>query len=180
MSLKPTARYARTMTQINTFPGALLAALALAACGGGAPQAPPPPEVGVVVVQPRTINNITEAPGRVQAVRRAEVRARVDGIVQRRLYDEGSDVAAGQELFLIDPRELRAARSAAEAALVRAQATAANAAQDVERYRGWSRIRRSANRSTTPRSHASARLKQTSRRRERSSRARGSISGTAR
>jgi membrane fusion protein, multidrug efflux system len=124
------------MTQINRLPGALFAALALAACGGGAPPAPPPPEVGVVVVQPRTINNITEAPGRVQAVRRAEVRARVDGIVQRRLYDEGSDVAAGQELFLIDPRELSAARSAAEAALVRAQATAANAAQDVERYQG--------------------------------------------
>jgi membrane fusion protein (multidrug efflux system) len=88
------------------------------------------------VVQPQTLENITEAPGRVQAVRRAEVRARVDGIVQRRMYDEGSDVEAGQELFHIDPRELRAARSAAEAALVRAQATAANAAQDVERYKG--------------------------------------------
>jgi len=115
---------------------AALAALALTACGGGAPQAPPPPEVNVLVAQPRSIENVIEAPGRVQAVRRAEVRARVDGIVQRRLYEEGSDVQAGQKLFLIDPRELRANLSAVEAALVRAEATAANAAQDVERYKG--------------------------------------------
>lgn len=60
------------MLQISRSSGALSAALALAACGGGAPPAPPPPEVGVVLVQPRTIDHITEAPGRVQAVRRAE------------------------------------------------------------------------------------------------------------
>ena len=124
------------MTQINTFPGALLAALALVACGSGTPPAPPPPEVGVVIVEPQTLENIIEVPGRVQAVRSAEVRARVDGIVQRRLYEEGSDVEAGQELFLIDPRELRANVSAVEATLARAEATAANAAQDVERYEG--------------------------------------------
>jgi membrane fusion protein (multidrug efflux system) len=72
----------------------------------------------------------------VQAVRTAQVRARVDGIVERRLYNEGSDVKAGQTLFLIDPRELRASVSAVEAALTRARATAANASQDVERYKG--------------------------------------------
>jgi membrane fusion protein (multidrug efflux system) len=72
----------------------------------------------------------------VQAVRIAQVRARVDGIIQRRLYVEGSDVKAGQPLFLIDPREAKAKLSAAEAALLRAEATAANATQDVERYTG--------------------------------------------
>ena len=77
-----------------------------------------------------------EIPGRVQAFRSAEVRARVNGIVQKRLYDEGSDVREGQDLFLIDPREMRAAVSAAEATLARAQATAANAEQDVKRYKG--------------------------------------------
>ena len=117
-------------------PGVAIGLLILISCGGKAPSAPPSPEVGVVVVEPQTLENIIEVPGRVQAVRRAEVRARVDGIVERRLYDEGSDVKAGQKLFQIDPRELRAEVSAVEATLARAEATAANAVQDVERYQG--------------------------------------------
>ena len=100
------------------------------------PAAPPPPEVEVITVQPQPINNTIEVPGRLEAVRTAEVRARVDGIVQRRLYQEGTDVRQGQPLFAIDPRELRARQSSAQAALARAEATAANAARDVERYEG--------------------------------------------
>jgi membrane fusion protein (multidrug efflux system) len=92
--------------------------------------------VRIVTVAAQPITNVIELPGRLQAVRTSEVRARVDGIVQRRLYTEGTDVREGQPLFAIDPRELRARVSAAEAALARAQATAANAAQDVARYRG--------------------------------------------
>jgi membrane fusion protein (multidrug efflux system) len=88
------------------------------------------------VVESRPLTNTVELPGRVQAVRTAEVRARVDGIVQRRLYNEGTDVSAGKELFLIDPSQLIAGRNAAQAALARAEATAANAAQDVARYKG--------------------------------------------
>jgi membrane fusion protein, multidrug efflux system len=116
--------------------GGALALLCLLGCREQTAQAPPPPEVGVVLARSQSIENIAEVPGRVQAVRTAQVRARVDGIVQRRLYDEGTDVTAGQPLFLIDPRELRANVSAVEASLVRAEATAANAAQDVERYQG--------------------------------------------
>jgi membrane fusion protein, multidrug efflux system len=116
--------------------GGALSVLVLAACGDQAPPTPPPPEVSVVVARSQSVENIAEVPGRVQAVRTAQVRARVDGIVQRRVYDEGSDVKAGQALFVIDPRELRASLSAVEASLVRAEATAANAAQDVERYQG--------------------------------------------
>jgi membrane fusion protein (multidrug efflux system) len=116
--------------------GVLCAIGFLGACSEQAPPAPPPPEVGIVVAQPSPLDNITEIPGRVQAVRMAQVRARVDGIIQRRLYVEGSDVKAGQPLFLIDPREAKAKLSAAEAALLRADATAANATQDVERYTG--------------------------------------------
>jgi len=116
--------------------GVLCAALLTSACGKQAPPAPPPPEVGIVVAQSNSIDNIAEVPGRVQAIRTAQVRARVDGIVQRRLYVEGSDVKAGQPLFLIDPRESSAKLNAAVAALVRAEATEANAAQDVERYKG--------------------------------------------
>lgn len=105
-------------------------------CSDPKPSAPPAPEVEIVVAQPQSIDNIAEVPGRVQAVRTAQVRARVDGIVERRLYNEGSDVEAGQALFRIDPRELRSQVNAVEASLMRVQATAANAAQDVDRYKG--------------------------------------------
>jgi len=109
-------------------------AIALAACGSQQPPAPPPPEVNVVTVRTQPIANVVELPGRVQAVRTAEVRARVDGIVERRLYEEGSDVRAGAPLFRIDPRPLAATYAAARAALARAQATATNAQQVVNRY----------------------------------------------
>jgi membrane fusion protein (multidrug efflux system) len=113
------------------------AALLLTACSKPAPQgAPPPPEVRIITVVPQPVVNMIELPGRLQAVRTAEVRARVDGIVQRRLYTEGTDVRAGQALFAIDPRQLRAMLSSAEATLARARATEANAAQDVARYKG--------------------------------------------
>jgi membrane fusion protein (multidrug efflux system) len=117
--------------------GALGAALllALAACSKDAPVAPPPPEVEVAAVRTGPIDNIIALPGRVQAVRTAEVRARVTGIVARRLYEEGSDVRAGQPLFAIDPRELQANLSSYQAQLQRAEATARNARQDVDRYR---------------------------------------------
>ncbi|HEX5581881.1 MAG TPA: efflux RND transporter periplasmic adaptor subunit [Gemmatimonadaceae bacterium] len=108
----------------------------LAGCAKTEPPPPPPPEVRVVAVESRPISNVIEVPGRLQAVRTADVRARVDGIVERRVYAEGSDVRAGQALFAIDPLPLRARLGAAEAALARAEATAANAAQDVKRYDG--------------------------------------------
>jgi membrane fusion protein (multidrug efflux system) len=113
------------------------AALLLAACSKAAPPAtPPPPQVNVITVGTEPIANVIELPGRLQAVRTSEVRARVDGIVERRLYTEGTDVREGQALFQIDPRELRARASAAQAALTKAEATAANATQDVNRYKG--------------------------------------------
>lgn len=123
---------------MSRIPAATLSAALclLAACSAEAPPERPPPEVRVVEVEPHAVANRVEVPGRVQAVRTAEVRARVDGIVQRRLYDEGSDVEEGRELFLIDRRELRASLTAAEAALARAEANQANAAQDVARYEG--------------------------------------------
>lgn len=114
--------------------GAML--ILLAACGQETLPPPAPPEVEAITVRVQPIPNIVELPGRVQAIRTAEVRARVDGIVQRRLFQEGTDVSAGQALFAIDPRDLRAHYNAARASLARAQATAANARQDVNRYRG--------------------------------------------
>jgi membrane fusion protein, multidrug efflux system len=114
-----------------------LVVLCLTSCNKNEPPSPPPPpEVTVMTIESEPVSNTMEVPGRLEAVRTAEVRARVDGIVQRRLYQEGTDVREGQPLFAIDPRELRARQSAAQAALERAEATAANAARDVERYEG--------------------------------------------
>src|SRR3982750_2407898 len=101
------------------------AALFLAACSKSAPPAaaPPPPEVRVIVVSTQPIANAIELPGRLQAIRTSEVRARVDGIIQRRLYTEGTDVRAGQPLFAIDARPMRAQANAVAAALACAEAT---------------------------------------------------------
>lgn len=122
---------------MKTFKSFSLLLLLSAACSKDAPPAAPPPaEVQVITVQSQPIENVVEVPGRLEAVRTAEVRARVNGIVQRRLYQEGTDVRQGQALFAIDPREMRAELNAAQAALARAEATAANAAREVERYEG--------------------------------------------
>src|SRR5487761_2768310 len=82
----------------------------LAACGqkpasgpGGPGGAPPPAEVGVITVEPRAVGLATELPGRLAASRVAQVRARVAGVVLKRVFKEGSDVKAGQLLFQIDP-----------------------------------------------------------------------------
>lgn len=113
--------------------GAALAFL-LVSCSSEAPPAPPPPEVNIVTIRTQAVPNVIELPGRVQAFRTSEVRARVNGIVERRLFNEGSYVRAGTPLFRIDPRELTATANAARAQLARAQATAANARQVVGRY----------------------------------------------
>ncbi|MCH2487471.1 MAG: efflux RND transporter periplasmic adaptor subunit, partial [Erythrobacter sp.] len=114
----------------------LAAALLLSACSGAEePPAPQAVPVRTVTISSQSVPNVIELPGRVEPVRVAEVRARVTGIVQQRLYEEGSDVGSGQPLFRIDPRELRASYAQTQASLQRAQATAANARAVVERYR---------------------------------------------
>ena len=92
-----------------------------------------PVEVGVMTVTASPVTLTTELPGRTSAVRVAEVRARVNGIVQKRLFTEGSDVKEGQPLFEIDPAPYRAALSGAKAALVRAEANRKVARQQAER-----------------------------------------------
>jgi membrane fusion protein (multidrug efflux system) len=116
-------------------------ALALAACGGGEKAAqgpggaaPPPPEVGVVTVASQTASLTTELPGRVEASRVAQVRARVTGIVQKRLFREGSDVKAGQVLFVIDPAPYQATVDSAKAALAKAQANTMQATAQAKRF----------------------------------------------
>lgn len=114
----------------------LFASLLLAACSQTEETQPPQAmSVEIYTVKSQPIPNVIELPGRIEAVRTAEVRARVTGIVQQRLYQEGTDVRAGQPLFRIDPSELRANYAQSKASLDRARATAANAHAVVERYR---------------------------------------------
>lgn len=112
----------------------LALASAAAACGPKTPPAPPPPDVSVISVTAGDVPMMVELPARVQAYRTAEVRARVDGIVQRRLYAEGTDVRPGTPLFTIDPAQNRAAYASAMASLRRAEAAATNARQVAKRY----------------------------------------------
>ncbi|MBU6272093.1 MAG: efflux RND transporter periplasmic adaptor subunit [Betaproteobacteria bacterium] len=106
---------------------------AAGAPASGAPAAPPPPEVGVVTVAQAPVNLVTELPGRTEAFRVAQVRARVAGIVQQRVFTEGSDVRADQLLFRLDDAPLRATLASAQASLARAEANAVQAQAQAER-----------------------------------------------
>jgi membrane fusion protein (multidrug efflux system) len=77
----------------------------------------------------------TELPGRVEASRVAQVRARVTGIVQKRMFREGSDVKAGQVLFAIDPAPYQATVDSAKAALAKAQANTLQATAQATRFK---------------------------------------------
>ena len=123
---------------------ALSLAAWLAACGAkdagpaaaGAPGGGmPPPEVGVVTVALGEVGLVTELPGRLEASRVAQVRARAAGILQKRLFREGSDVKAGQPLFLIDPAPYAAAYESAQATLARAQANLTQTSAQAERFK---------------------------------------------
>ncbi len=127
-----------------TFPLLLVTGLLLASTGCGKKEAVsgppggemPPPEVGVMVLQPTTVTINKDLVGRLSAFRSADVRARVPGVVQRRLYEEGSEVRKGQALFQIDAAPMQAVRAQAAAALAQAQATAANSRAAAARVRG--------------------------------------------
>ena len=105
--------------------------------GGSAPAgaAPPPAQVGVVTVTQGDVGLVTELPGRLEASRVAQVRARAAGILQKRLFREGSDVKAGQALFTIDSAPYAAAVASARAGQARAEANVAQASALVDRYK---------------------------------------------
>ncbi|QID18817.1 efflux RND transporter periplasmic adaptor subunit [Nitrogeniibacter mangrovi] len=119
---------------------ASLALLALSACseksgaqggpGGGAPK----PAVSVTTVHSAAVPVVTELPGRTSPYLEAEIRPQVTGILQKRLFKEGSTVKAGAPLYQIDPATYRAAVESAKAALARAEATLGNARLTARRY----------------------------------------------
>jgi membrane fusion protein (multidrug efflux system) len=106
--------------------------LASAAAQGAAM---PPPEVSVLTIVPERLTLIAELPGRLEATRVAQVRARVAGIVLQKSFREGGDVTAGEVLFRIDPASFQATFNSAQAALAKAQANLAQANLKVQRYR---------------------------------------------
>ncbi|HVF65870.1 MAG TPA: efflux RND transporter periplasmic adaptor subunit [Casimicrobiaceae bacterium] len=121
---------------------ALLVAVTLIAAGcgekkpeGGGMPSFPPASVGVEVVQPKSYPVTFEYVGQAIGSKDAEVRSRVTGIVDKRLYEEGSRVKAGQPLFQIDPRTYQAQLASAEAEIARAHAEASRAQREVARLR---------------------------------------------
>lgn len=119
-------------------------ALALSSCGkggdaaqGGQPagREAPAPVVGVVTVHPQTVALTVELPGRLESLRTADVRTQVGGIIQKRLFQEGSYVRAGQPLYQIDSSTYEASLESARAQLATAQATLAKADADLARYK---------------------------------------------
>jgi membrane fusion protein (multidrug efflux system) len=117
------------------FAGAI--GLLLTACQDKQPTAGgerPPTEVVVVTLAPQPISLTTELPGRAVAYRKAEVRPQVSGLLQRRLFEEGTTVEAGQQLYQIDAERYEAAAQTAKANLAKSKANATSAQAREKRY----------------------------------------------
>ena len=118
---------------------AFVALLGLTACSSetAKPEAQqkPVPEVGVVTLHPQEVSIISSVSGRVVALQTAEIRPQVDGIIQERVFQEGSEVKAGDVLYRIDPRSYQAKVNAADAALKKTQAAVPAAEAKAARYR---------------------------------------------
>jgi membrane fusion protein (multidrug efflux system) len=130
-------------TQLTRVAAACVLVLAIASCGkkdaapaaGGPGGGMPAPEVGVITTKFESVALQTELPARAEPVRTAQVRARVNGVVLRRLFTEGGEVKQGQSLFHIDPAPYQAQLAAAQADVGRAQATLTQTAAQAERYK---------------------------------------------
>jgi membrane fusion protein (multidrug efflux system) len=115
---------------------ALLTLLCVAGCEKKEAAKPAAPvEVGVVKLSARPLRFTTDLTGRTSAYLTSQVRARVDGIVQKRAFQEGSDVKSGQILFRIDPAPYEASLASAKATLMKARANLVSTQAQAERYR---------------------------------------------
>ena len=115
-----------------------IATLALLAACGQAPSGQhgfPPAAVTTLTLQPRTLPVSYEYVGQTTGAKEVEIRARVTGILEKRLFEEGTLVKSGQPLFIIDPKPLEAQAAQAEAEVVRARAVVAQADREVNRLK---------------------------------------------
>jgi len=126
----------KKMVRWVLLPAVLSGCLMLAGCGSSpmASQSPQLPEVATVTVEPERIVLTTELPGRTSPFLVAEIRPQVSGLIQKRLFEEGSDVKAGQVLYEIDPASFQAAFNNANAALGRAEAYLPSIRSRASRY----------------------------------------------
>lgn len=117
--------------------GVIWGTLTFTGCESPPPPPPPPsvPEVATIAVTPQSMVLTTELPGRTFPYLVAEIRPQVNGIVQKRLFTEGTDVEAGQVLYQIDPAPFEAALNNALAALAKAEANLFSVRSRAERYR---------------------------------------------
>jgi membrane fusion protein (multidrug efflux system) len=115
---------------------AIASCLLLCACSGKKPAAvPPPPGVAVYTVVAKPLSLYTELPGRTSSFQTADVRPQIDGIIEKRLFREGSTVKASEPLYQIDPAAYQALYDSGIASLAKAQANLTTANLLVERYR---------------------------------------------
>jgi membrane fusion protein, multidrug efflux system len=124
----------RWITALMAFSGFLF----LGGCesGHGQQAAPPPvPEVATVTIEPRQIELTTEMPGRTSACLVSEIRPQVNGLIQKRLFQEGSDVKAGQLLYQIELASFQVALDSAKASLGRVQANLPSIRSRAQRYK---------------------------------------------
>jgi len=120
----------------------LVCAILLAACSHkSAPPPKGPPDVAVLTLKQQPVSIVTELPGRTVPYRIAEVRPQVNGVILKRLFIEGGQVKAGQQLYQIDPAPFQASLESADAALARAQATATSTRLLAQRYKPLSEAR---------------------------------------
>ncbi len=137
--MKPT-RSSTSGRRLTAFGTLVILTVALGACGGGGGQANAPqqpqraPQVGVMTVQMQALELHSELPGRLESSRVAQVRARATGVVLKRVFEEGSDVKAGQLLYRIDAAPYEAALQSAQAQLAQAEAQQVDAHARASRY----------------------------------------------
>ncbi len=116
------------------------AAALLSGCGKPAAKpAPPPPKVTVVTPEERPVLEYEDLPGRVEAIERVDVKARVTGVLTKVHFQEGAEVRKGDRLFSIDPREYQAEVDSATAAFQQSQAKLSQAQSDFERAKQLSK-----------------------------------------
>ena len=135
----------KSATQRSVFRIAAVTAAAIfvAACSEPVAQGAPPaaPQVSVITIEPASVPLNTELPGRTAAFLVSEVRPQVNGIVKRRLFEEGSDVTEGQVLYEIDDATYKANLDSAKAALAKAEANLKVARVTADRHKELVKIK---------------------------------------